>query len=129
QGRRKLVTVASRGPGRTLFFAFAQAGAREVFSGARTPEDIESLKNEAAAIGAAITPIKLDVTNDDDVKATTSLGPIDVLVNNAGVAGYGNPVSMSFDAATEEMNVNYFGALRMTRALAPAMLERGEGMI
>ena len=128
-GRTILVTGASRGLGRTLVFAFAKAGAKEVFAGARKPADIERLKSDAAAIGAALTPIKLDVTNDDDVEATRSLGPIDVLVNNAGVAGYGNPVSMSFDAATEEMNVNYFGALRMTRALAPAMLERGEGMI
>jgi NAD(P)-dependent dehydrogenase (short-subunit alcohol dehydrogenase family) len=128
-GRTILVTGASRGLGRTLVFAFAKAGAKEVFAGARKPADIERLKSDAAAIGAALTPIKLDVTNDDDVEATRSLGPIDVLVNNAGVAGYGNPVSMGFDAATEEMNVNYFGALRMTRALAPAMLERGEGMI
>ncbi|HMH45715.1 MAG TPA: SDR family NAD(P)-dependent oxidoreductase, partial [Pyrinomonadaceae bacterium] len=127
--RRVLVTGASRGLGRTLVFAFANAGAKEVFAGARKAEDIEQLKNETAAIGASITPIKLDVTNDDDVEATKSLGPLDVLVNNAGVAGYGNPASMSFDAATEEMNVNYFGALRMTRALAPAMIERGEGMI
>ena len=129
EGRTILVTGASRGLGRTLVFAFAKAGAQEVFAGARKAEDIEQLKNDAAAIGVSITPIKLDVTNDDEVAATKSLGSIDVLVNNAGVAGYGNPASMSFDAATEEMNVNYFGALRMTRALAPAMIERGEGMI
>ena len=129
KGGTILVTGASRGLGRTLVFAFAKAGAKKVFAGARKPADIERLKSDAAAIGAAITPIKLDVTNDDDVEATKSLGSIDVLVKNAGVAGYGNPVSMSFDAATEEMNVNYFGALRMTRALAPAMSERGEGMI
>src|SRR6185312_15394554 len=36
---------------------------------------------------------------------------------------------MNFDNAQLEMNVNYFGALRMTRALAPAMIERGAGMI
>src|SRR5256884_9530483 len=129
KGRTILVTGASRGLGRTLVFAFAKAGAKEVFAGARKAEDIERLKSDAAAIGAFITAIKLDVTKDDDVAATKSLGPLDVLVNNAGVAGYGNPASMSFDAATEEMNVNYFGALRMTRALAPAMVERGEGMI
>jgi len=129
EGRTILVTGASRGLGRTLVFAFAKAGAQKVFAGARKAEDIERLKSETAAIGASITPIKLDVTSDDDVEATKSLGSIDVLVNNAGVAGYGNPASMSFGAATEEMDVNYFGALRMTRALAPAMIERGEGMI
>ena len=127
--RTVLVTGASRGLGRTLTFAFAKAGAKEVFAGARRLEDIERLRSDAAAIGASITPIKLDVTNDDDVIATLRLGAIDLLINNAGVAGYGNPVSMKLEAAIEEMNVNYFGALRMTRALAPAMIERGEGMI
>ena len=80
-------------------------------------------------IGAPITPIKLDVTNEDGIGATAKLGFVDILVNNAGVAGYGNPVSMNFEDAMSEMSVNYFGALRMVRALAPAMIERGEGMI
>jgi 3-oxoacyl-[acyl-carrier protein] reductase len=71
----------------------------------------------------------LDVTSDDDVAATGPLGPIDILVNNAGVAGYGNPVTMDFDAALAEMDINYFGALRMTGALAPQMIERGSGLI
>jgi short-subunit dehydrogenase len=127
--RTVLVTGASRGLGRTLAFAFAKAGAKEVFAGARKPEDIERLKSDAAVIGAAITPIKLDVTSDEDIETATRLGPIDILINNAGVAGYGNPVSMNLEAAIEEMNVNYFGALRMTRALAPGMIERGPGMI
>ena len=127
--RTVLVTGASRGLGRTLAFAFAKAGAKEVFAGARKPEDIERLKHEAAVIGASIIPIKLDVTSDEDIEAATRLSPIDILINNAGVAGYGNPVSMNLEAAIEEMNVNYFGALRMTRALAPGMIERGEGMI
>src|SRR5438105_6558530 len=129
EGRTVLITGASRGLGRTLVFAFAKAGAKGVFAGARKPEDIQRLKRDANAIGASITPIKLDVTHDAEIESTTQLGRIDILINNAGVAGYGNPVTMSVDAAAEEMNVNYFGALRMTRALAPAMIERGEGMI
>lgn len=64
-----------------------------------------------------------------NIRAAAGLGFVDILINNAGVAGYGNPVQMSFESASEEMNVNYFGALRMARALAPAMIERGEGMI
>lgn len=129
EGRRIVITGASRGLGRTLAFAFAEAGAKEVFAGARKPQDIEQLQSDAAAIGAPITPIKLDVIDVNDVEAAKRLGFVDILVNNAGVAGYGNPVSMNLEAALEEMNVNYFGALRMTRALAPAMIERGEGMI
>ncbi len=128
-GKRVLITGASRGLGRTLAFAFADAGASEVFAGTRKSEDAEALKRDAAAVGAPVRPIHLDVTNNEDVAAAAELGAIDVLVNNAGVAGYGDPVSMDLSAAIEEMNVNYFGALCMTRALAPAMIERGAGMI
>ena len=123
EGRTVLVTGASRGLGRTLSLAFADAGALQVFAGARKESDLGSLS------GDRVTPIKLDVTSDDDVNATQQLGAIDILVNNAGVAGYGNPVAMNLDDAMREMEVNYFGALKMTRALAPAMVERGDGMI
>src|ERR1051325_9027813 len=127
--RTVLVTGASRGLGRALAFAFAKAGAKRVFAGARKSEDLKRLQSDGVRIGAPITPLKLDVTNDQDIEAVTRLGQIDVLINNAGVAGYGNPVVMNLDAAIEEMNVNYFGALRLTRALAPGMIERGTGMI
>jgi len=122
EGKRILVTGANRGLGRALTLAFANAGAKEIFAGTRDSKDLHVTSDR-------ITPIQLDVTNDDDVNATKQLGPIDILVNNAGVAGYCNPLTMSFDDVVAEMNVNYFGALRMTRALAPAMIERGEGMI
>ena len=127
--RRVLITGASRGLGRALAFAFAKGGARQVFAGARRREDINKLGLDAATIGASITPIKLDVTSDDDVNATASLGFVDILVNNAGIASYGDPLQMNFEDAAREMNVNYFGALRMARALAPAMIERGQGMV
>jgi short-subunit dehydrogenase len=127
--RRVLITGASRGLGRTLAFAFAAAGAREVFAGARSAEDIEKLQRDAAAIRAPVTPVKLDVTNEDEISGTAQLGFVDILVNNAGVASYGDPLRMNFADALREMNVNYFGALRMARALAPAMIQRGEGMI
>ena len=129
QGRRILITGASRGLGRALVFDCAKAGAREILAGARKPEDLADLKDEALAIGAPITPIKLDVTVETDVRAAAQLGFVDILINNAGIAGYGNPLNMNLEDAVREMDVNYFGALRMARALAPAMIERGEGMI
>jgi len=118
-----LVTGASRGLGRMLALTFGEAGARQVFAGARNESDMAQLAADR------LTPIKLDVTNDDDVNAAKQLGAIDILINNAGVASYGNPVTMNFDDAVREMEVNYFGALRMTRALAPQMVERGSGEI
>lgn len=129
QGRRILITGASRGLGRALVFAFAEAGAREILAGARKPKDFADLKEEALTIAAPITPIKLDVTVASDLGAAAQLGFVDILINNAGVAGYGNPLTMNYETAEREMDVNYFGALRMIRAMAPAMIERGEGMI
>jgi NAD(P)-dependent dehydrogenase (short-subunit alcohol dehydrogenase family) len=123
EGRRVLVTGASRGLGRALVTAFVDAGAREVLAGARKPADLEALKSER------VTPVQLDVTNDTDVNAVAGLGAIDILVNNAGVAGFGNPLTMDFEKAQEELAVNYLGVLRVTRAVAPGMIAREDGMI
>ena len=128
-GKRVLITGASRGLGRTLAFAFAQAGAREVVAGYRKQEDGDKLKAEAAEVGANIMPVRLDVTNDADVHAVAQLGAFDILINNAGVAGFGNPVTMSFESFREEMEVNYVGTLRMIRAIVPGMIAQRDGVI
>ena len=127
--KRILITGASRGLGRTLAFACAAAGAREVMAGARTPEDIESLRTEASAANARVIPVKLDVTSDDDIGNIGQLGRIDILINNAGFAAFGNPLEMNFEDIREEIEVNYLGALRMARACAPGMIEQGDGLI
>jgi short-subunit dehydrogenase len=48
----------------------------------------------------------LDVTSDDDVESLAKLGAVDILINNAGVGGYGNPLSMDLAAIREELEVN-----------------------
>ena len=123
EGKRVLITGVSRGLGRALVTAFVDAGASEVIAGARKPEDREALKSPR------VTPVQLDVTIADDVEELVHLGPIDILVNNAGVAGFGNPLTMDFAAVQEEMAVNYLGVLRVTRAVAPGMIAREDGMI
>jgi short-subunit dehydrogenase len=76
-----------------------------------------------------VIPIQLDVTSDSDVDALSQFGTIDILVNNAGIAGYGNPLTMNFSDAQNELAVNYLGALRLTRAVAPGMIAQRDGMI
>ena len=129
EGKSVLITGASRGLGRTLAFAFADAGAREVIAGTRKDEDRHQLKADAANFDANITPVQLDVTSDADVQAVSQIGTVDILINNAGVAGYGNPVTMNFDDIRQELEVNYVGTLRMVRAFAPAMVEQKQGAI
>jgi NAD(P)-dependent dehydrogenase (short-subunit alcohol dehydrogenase family) len=123
ENKRVLVTGSSRGLGRALVTAFVDAGAREVLAGARKPADLEALKSDRVA------PVQLDVTNDADVNAVAGLGAIDILVNNAGVAGFGNPLTIDFEKVQEELAVNYLGVLRVTRAVAPGMIAREDGMI
>jgi short-subunit dehydrogenase len=123
EGKRVLITGASRGLGRALVTAFVDAGAGEVIAGARKREDREALASER------VTPVRLDVTSGKDVPALARIGPIDILVNNAGFAGYGNPLTMDFAAIQEELAVNYLGMLRVTRAIAPGMIAQRDGMI
>jgi short-subunit dehydrogenase len=123
EGKRVLITGASRGLGRALVTAFVDADASEVIAGARKREDREAL------VSTRVTPVRLDVTSDRDVEGLADLREIDILINNAGMAGFGNPLTMDFAAAQEEMAVNYFGVLRVTRAVAPAMIARRDGVI
>jgi short-subunit dehydrogenase len=123
EDKRILVTGASRGLGRALVDAFVAARAGEVIAGVRRAEDLDARKAER------VTPVRLDVRNDEDVALLAAVGPIDILINNAGVAGFGNPLTMDFAAIEEELAVNYLGVLRVTRAVAPAMIAKRNGMI
>lgn len=123
EGKRVLITGAGRGLGRALVTAFVDAGAEQVIAGTRNPEAREALK------GPRVTPVQLEVRSDADVEAVSRMGTIDILVNNAGVAGFGNPLTMDFEAAQEEMEVNYLGVLRVTRAVAPGMMAQHDGII
>jgi NAD(P)-dependent dehydrogenase (short-subunit alcohol dehydrogenase family) len=127
--KRILITGANRGLGRALAFAFATAGAREIIAGARKPEDIEQLKADALADGAAITPVRLDVRFEEDVAAVVALGPVDILVNNAAIAVYGGPLKAEFADIRNEIETNYLAVVRLVQAFAPAMIEQGDGLI
>jgi NAD(P)-dependent dehydrogenase (short-subunit alcohol dehydrogenase family) len=125
EGKRVLVSGAGRGLGRALVTILVEAGAREVVAGTRKPEAREAL----SALSPHVTPVQLDVTSDADVASVAQMGTFDILINNAGFAGFGNPLTMSFDDIEKELNVNYLGVLRLTRAVVPGMIAQGDGMI
>jgi len=127
EGKRVLVTGASRGLGRALALACLGAGAREVLAGARQPESLENLRETAQDV--RLTPVRLDVTSEDDVRAAADLGRVDILINNAGVCVYGSVLHVRMAELQHEIEVNYFGALLMARTFAPAMIEHRDGLI
>jgi NAD(P)-dependent dehydrogenase (short-subunit alcohol dehydrogenase family) len=127
EGKRVLVTGANRGLGRALALAFLGARAREVLAGARQTKSLENLRETAQDL--RLTPVRLDVTSEEDVQAATDLGRVDILINNAGVCVYGSVLNVPMSDLQDEININYFGAMRMARAFAPAMVAHGDGLI
>ena len=116
QGKKALVTGASRGIGRAIALAFAEEGATVVL-GSRSLASLEAL---AKAIGTAVA-VRLDVTDPESIaRAREEVGEVQILVNNAGIAGSVKVLAMDDAHWQSHLDVNLTGAFRVTRAfLAP----------
>lgn len=122
-GKTVLVTGANRGIGAALVHAFLNAGAGKVYAGARNPAALPKFNDPR------VVPLKLDITKPAEVTAAVkSAGDVDVLVNNAGVANGGDIIATSPEGLAGDMDVNYFGTVRMMQAFAP-VLEKRRGAI
>ena len=133
-GRTALVTGANRGLGRAFATALAQAGADVVVVGRSQDRNEEAAAAVAQQTGRRATVGTGDVTDAADVtrivaEAVGDHGRIDILVNNAGIC-FHRPALEVPDAEFEEVfDVNVSGLWRMTRAVAPHMIEAGGGSI
>ena len=126
--RSALVTGANRGLGRAVARRLHGLGLRVVVAG----RDGRAARDVAEELGDGATGIELDVTDDESVRRAVELaGPVDVLVNNAGIMsdqGYG-PLTVPIDVVQAHLTVNALGALRVSQAFVPAMVERGWGRV
>lgn len=125
-----LVTGTSSGIGFATALHLARNGYR-VFAGMRNLTKAQPLRDAAA--GLELEVVELDVTSDDSVGAAFAAvhrgGPLDVLVNNAGIGG-ATPLEFTPDDEHRRMfETNYFGAIRCIRAVLPKMRESGRGAI
>lgn len=130
---RVLITGTSSGIGLATAVAFAQAGHR-VYATMRNPSRAPALGHRATTEGLSITIVEMDVDSDESVKACIDRvvnegGPIDVLVNNAGIERSGSVEELALAEFRAVMETNYFGALRCIQGVLPAMRARRSGCI
>lgn len=122
-GRTVVVTGAAGGLGRSLCLCFGAAGAR-VAALDRDAAGLQALAAEMAARGQAVLAQACDVTDAAACstalrKASETLGPIEVLVNNAGIAHRSAFAQTGADVIRRVMEVNFFGAVHCTQAALP----------
>ena len=131
-GKVAVVTGAGRGIGAACARALAAEGC-DVVVAARSRDQVERVAAELAAGGHRARAVVCDVTSEQDILALRreagELGPVAVLVNNAGAAASMSVIKTSLEEWNRLMAVNATGAFLCTRALLPGMLERKWGRV
>jgi NAD(P)-dependent dehydrogenase (short-subunit alcohol dehydrogenase family) len=133
-GQVAWVTGAGRGIGRAAAWALAEQGAAVALV-SRTQDEIEKVAEEIRSRGGTAIASLLDVSNWDMVHWTAqqieaALGPIDILINNAGVLGpLGKLWETDPEQAGRQIDINLSGAYYCLRAVLPDMVKRGRGVI
>lgn len=129
--RSFVITGASTGIGRSAALHLDRLGHR-VIAGVRNPGDGDALRTSASE---RLTPVVLDVTDADDIAQAVQVvddalggGPLDGLVNNAGISLGGPLEFLDIDRLRLQLEVNVVGLVAVTQALLP-LLRRGPGRI
>ena len=128
-----LITGGGRGIGRATAIELAKEGVNLGLVG-RTLENLEKVKAELEAYDVNVAVATADVSNLDEItKAVESikseLGPIDILLNNAGISKFGGFMELTPEEWTNIIDVNLKGVYYTTHAVLPEMIERQTGDI
>lgn len=134
EGKVALVSGSGPGLGKEVALGLAREGA-DVAVAARRSDGVAKVAAKVEALGRRALPVTCDVTDPDACKAAADqvaaeLGGVDVLVANAYHDGdFASVMDADLSAWRTTMDVNFFGAVHMTRAVVPHMKARGGGRI
>ncbi len=133
EGKNAFVSGASRGLGRQFANALAKAGANIVIT-SRTLESLETTKQEIEALGRKCIEIEMEVLKEDSIvnavkRAEAELGPISILVNNAGCNIRKPALEVTWKDWETVVDTNLKGAFFLAKEIAKRMTERGYGRI
>ena len=133
KGKTALITGAARGIGRATAIAFAKEGINLGLLG-RTSANLEKVTKELEEYGVEVTMAVADVSDNESVIAAVNhikseLGPIDILINNAGIGKFGKFLELSPEEFKNIIDVNLMGVYYVTRAVLPEMIDRKSGDI
>ena len=136
QGKTVLITGASRGIGRSIALEFARQGAARIVLVARNLARLNAVAAEVRGLHPTVEaiPLALDLSQADAVAGAIAQlwqqhGPIDLLVNNAGIAHQTSFLASNPNQAQEEIGVNLLGTYNITRLVARRMVARQSGTI
>ncbi|MBB5138001.1 2-deoxy-D-gluconate 3-dehydrogenase [Thermocatellispora tengchongensis] len=133
-GMKAMVTGASRGIGRAIALAYAEAGA-DLALVARSAEALAEVAKEVEALGRTAVVIPCDLTDRDAAAAAVhrsiaDLGQVDVVVNNAGGSNFMVPFrDLRLSGWDKLMRLNLDSAMAVCHAVAPHLLDRGSGSV
>lgn len=127
-----IVTGSTQGIGRAIARLFVAEGAQVVLNSAQDDEHARAVREELA--GASTLYLQADVSDPVQVEAMVArtlahFGRIDVVINNAGVNVFADPLALTSEEWRRCFAVDLDGAWNLARAVLPAMLERGAGTI
>lgn len=133
QGRVAIVTGASRGIGVDIARALIDRGVRVALA-ARSADELESVRAAFGRSSEEVIAVTCDVTSGEDRRnllavTESTLGPLDILVHNAGIEATGHFDRIEPGSMTHLIEVNLVAPMLFTREVLPGMLERGRGHV